>query len=102
MLRFRYTCARHQRDFVAATQRAGCFNLSHIDQIRRRVLAWMSARFPRLVFEHFSEESCLGCKLEASGIPLTEVQSVIMELAEEFALKEAGEHRSQSRQGLAG
>lgn len=89
MLRFRYTCERHQRIFVAAARRGGCRDFTQMDGIRRRMLAWMSARFPTLVFEHFTEESCLGCKLEANGIPLAEVEPAIVELAQEFAPAEA-------------
>jgi hypothetical protein len=65
MLQFRYTCARHQQMFIEAATRAGCSDPAEMDDIRRRLLAWLSARYPRLVLEHFHEETCLGCELEA-------------------------------------
>jgi hypothetical protein len=89
MLRFRYTCRSHQRMFIAAAERGGCFDRSQMDDIRRRTLAWLSMRFPKLVLDHFNEESCLGCKLEANGIALAEVENVITELARAVAPIEA-------------
>jgi hypothetical protein len=65
MLRFRYTCARHQQMFIEAATRAGCSDPAEMDDIRRRLLAWLSARYPRMVLEHFHERTCLGCELEA-------------------------------------
>jgi len=29
------------------------------------LLAWLSARYPRKVLDHFQEGTCLGCELEA-------------------------------------
>jgi hypothetical protein len=68
MLRFRYTCPRHQQVFIEAAKRGGCHDLAKMDEVRRKTLAWLSFRFPRMVLDHFNEESCLGCKLEASGM----------------------------------
>jgi len=65
MLQFRYTCARHQQMFIEAATRAGCRDPAEMDDIRRRLLAWLSARYPRMVLEHFHEGTCLGCELEA-------------------------------------
>ncbi len=66
MLRFRYTCARQ-------------------DEVRRKTLAWLSVRFPRMVLDHFNEDSCLGRKLEASGMVTAEVESIITELSKRVA-----------------
>jgi len=65
MLQFRYTCERHQQTFIAAAQRAGCSDAADMDDIRRQLLAWLSARYPRLILDHFREGTCLGCELEA-------------------------------------
>jgi hypothetical protein len=65
MLQFRYTCERHQQMFIDAVTRAGCSDPAEMDDIRRRLLAWLSARYPRMVLEHFQEGTCLGCELEA-------------------------------------
>jgi hypothetical protein len=65
MLQFRYTCERHQQVFIDAVKRAGCSDPAEMDDIRRRLLAWLSARYPRMVLEHFQEATCLGCELEA-------------------------------------
>jgi hypothetical protein len=51
--------------FIEAATRAGCSDLAEMDDIRRRLLAWLSARYPRMVLEHFHEGTCLGCELEA-------------------------------------
>ncbi len=65
MLQFRYTCERHQQMFIDAVKRAGCSDPAEMDDIRRRLLAWLSARYPRMVLDHFQEGTCLGCELEA-------------------------------------
>jgi hypothetical protein len=85
MLSFRYTCARHQRVFIEAAKRGGCYDLTKMDEVRRRTLAWLSVRFPRMVLDHFNEDSCLGCKLDACGMGTAEVESVITELSKSFA-----------------
>ncbi|HWI28570.1 MAG TPA: hypothetical protein VN668_16470 [Stellaceae bacterium] len=92
MLRFRYTCLRHQEAFVAAAHRAGCRELEKMDEIRRKTLAWLSARFPRLVLEHFNEESCIACKLEANGFDTHEVERVVSDFAREMAPETAKDH----------
>ena len=33
--------------------------------LRRRLRAWLSARYPRMVLAHFDEATCLGRELEA-------------------------------------
>lgn len=92
MLRFRYTCLRHQEAFVAAAHRGGCRELEKMDDIRRKTLAWLSARFPRLVLEHFNEESCMACKLEANGFDLGELERAITAFAREMVPERAKDH----------
>ncbi|HWG79255.1 MAG TPA: hypothetical protein VN681_05740 [Stellaceae bacterium] len=65
MAQFRYTCARHRQMFIETVTRAGCTDPAEMDDLRRRLLAWLSARYPRMVLEHFEEATCLGCELEA-------------------------------------
>jgi hypothetical protein len=81
MYHFRYTCPRHQRAFVEAAKRGGCGNFAKLDEVRRKTLAWLSVRFPRMVLDHFNEESCLGCKLEENGADLRDVEHFIIELS---------------------
>ncbi|HZB90519.1 MAG TPA: hypothetical protein VE397_03695 [Stellaceae bacterium] len=88
MLHFRYTCRRHQRDFVEIARRGGCHDPAEIDEIRRKTLAWLSTRFPRMVLDHFNEESCLGCKLDANGVELKEVERAILEFSRRLAARE--------------
>ncbi len=65
MLRFRFTCQRHQRAFIEAVQSAGCFDPAQMDEVRRRMLAWFSRHYPSLVLDHFRDQTCLGCEFEA-------------------------------------
>jgi hypothetical protein len=88
MLQFRYTCPPHQRMFIDAVKRGGCHDPEKIDEVRRKTLAWLSIRFPRMVLDHFNEESCLGCKLERSGVGLEELGHVITRLAASVAAAE--------------
>jgi hypothetical protein len=81
MLHFHYTCALHQRMFIDAVKRGGCHDPAKMDEVRRKTLAWLSIRFPRMVLDHFNESSCLGCKLEWSGVGLEELGRVITGLA---------------------
>ena len=82
MLQFRYTCARHQRMFIESATRAGCCDPAAMDDIRRRLLAWLSARYPRMVLEHFQEGTCLGCELEARFGDASEVERVRVVIGE--------------------
>jgi hypothetical protein len=88
MLQFRYTCALHQRLFIDAVKRSGCHDPEKMDEVRRKTLAWLSIRFPRMVLDHFNESSCLGCKLEQSGVGLEELGRVITRLAADVAAAE--------------
>lgn len=89
MLRFRCTCAHHQDVFVAAARRGGCFDLGEIDVLRQKTLARLSAVYPRAVLDHFNEESCLGCKLEAGGIDLGEIERLVTGLARELCAQKS-------------
>lgn len=80
MLTFRYTCQRHQQIFVEAVRSAGCFDPAQMDEVRRRLLAWFSERYPRLVLDHFEQGTCLGCEMEARFGSLNEVIRAIEEL----------------------
>jgi hypothetical protein len=88
MLHFRHTCSRHQQAFVEAAQRGGCDDFAKMEIVRRKMLAWLSAKFPRMVLDHFNEESCLGCKLEATHVDLKEIERVFGELAKGLAPNE--------------
>lgn len=81
MLNFRFTCEKHKQVFIAAAKRGGCHDPARMDEIRRKTLAWLSQRYPRAVLDHFNEESCIACKLEANGIDIGEVEQVVTELA---------------------
>lgn len=77
MLAFRYTCQRHQQMFIDAVQRAGCADPGAMDDVRRRLLAWFSQRYPRLVLDHFHLETCLGCEVEARFGSLRDIGQAI-------------------------
>ena len=81
MREFRPTCLRHEKQFVAAVRRGGCDDPAKVDALRQKTLAWLAARFPRMVLDHFNEKSCLGCALEANGVDAAEIERVITDLA---------------------
>jgi hypothetical protein len=85
MLQFRHTCARHQRVFIEAAKRGGCSDLEKMNEVKRKTLAWLSLRFPRIVLDHYNENSCLGCKLEAGGLGTAEAEDIITEISKSFA-----------------
>ncbi len=89
MLHFRHTCSRHQQAFIESAKRGGCRDPADIEVVRRKTLAWLSAKFPRMVLDHYNEETCLGCKLEANHVDLKVIERVIIELANGLAPKEA-------------
>jgi hypothetical protein len=84
-----YTCARHQQMFVEIVRRGGCFGRTRTHDLRRKTLAWLAVRFPRMVLDHFNEGSCLGCKLESNGLDVAEIERVITGLAQGLSLDEA-------------
>jgi hypothetical protein len=83
MLSFGRTCARHQRMFVEAAERAGC-DFTRLNEVKQKTLAWLSRHFPRAVLDHYNEGCCLGCKLEGNGTDLGEIERIITELAKGF------------------
>jgi hypothetical protein len=78
--------------FLEAARRGGCRDPDELDAVRRKTLAWFSARFPRMVLDHFNEDSCLGCKLEISGVGLGEIERVVIDLAARLTTREVEEH----------
>jgi hypothetical protein len=81
MLAFRYTCQRHQRIFVNVLTRQGCTDPVKMDEIRRRILAWLSAKCPRAVLDHFNEECCVACLLETDFVDMNEIYAKLGEMA---------------------
>ena len=64
MLGFRYVCERHQQLFADSVVREGCCDPERMEKARRRLLAWLSEKYPRLVLDQFNNEACLGCAIE--------------------------------------
>ncbi len=95
MLRFRFTCKRHQRAFIDAVQSAGCFDPAQMDEVRRRMLAWFSRHYPSMVLDHFRDQTCLGCEFEAHfqnvGEALEAVKGLAKELLGRNAKSEGGQ-----------
>jgi hypothetical protein len=87
MLQLRHTCTRHQRAFLDAATRGGCQNDKNLEAVRRKTLAWLSIRFPRMVLDHFNEESCLGCKLELCGMGQEEIERVVADLSKDICTR---------------
>lgn len=56
-----------------------------LDELRKRTLAWLSREYPSAVLEHFNEQSCLACKLEAAYGDLGDVVRGIIELAKRLS-----------------
>lgn len=52
-----------------------------MDEVGRQTLAWLSARFGRLVLDHFNERRCLGCKLEANGVDVAQVERAVTQIS---------------------
>ncbi len=80
MLNFRYTCQRHQQRFIAILHGVGCCDPAVMDDVRRQMLAWLSRKYPRAVHDHFADETCLGCVLEADCADMEEVYRTVAEL----------------------
>jgi hypothetical protein len=77
VLDFRYVCARHRARFIEAVEREGCRDPAAMEQVRRRLLGWLSETYPRLVLDHYNDESCLGCGLDAWCIDLTDMYAAL-------------------------
>jgi hypothetical protein len=85
VLAFRYVCARHRAQFIEAVAREGCRDPAAMEQVRRRLLAWLSQTYPRLVLETFNTECCMGCGLDAWCIDLADMYAAIARFAREAA-----------------
>jgi hypothetical protein len=80
MLGFRYVCGRHQQLFVDAVERAGCRDPERMEEVRRRLLAWFSENYPRMVLDQFNRRGCLGCAIEAAHIDPGAMRQAIRDL----------------------
>ncbi|HZB91921.1 MAG TPA: hypothetical protein VE397_10795 [Stellaceae bacterium] len=85
MPQFRFTCQRHQRWFLELAAEAGCTDPAKLDELRGKILAWLSARYPRHVLDHFNEGSCLPCKLHAAHVDVAEIVRIVVEHARRLA-----------------
>jgi hypothetical protein len=85
MVRFRYTCPRHQALFLEALREEGCTDPAKMDEARRMVLSWLSEKYPRIVFEHFARESCIGCDFEAARLGLDDIAERLRQVARKLA-----------------
>ena len=85
MLGFKYACQKHQQMFIDAVTREGCRNPEEMEKVRRRLLAWLSEKYPRLVFDQFNNEACLGCAVEEAHIDLRPIYDAIHRIVQEFA-----------------
>ncbi len=54
MLTFHHACSHHLRMFIEAAKRGGCYDPEKMDEVRRKTLSWLSARFPRTALDHFN------------------------------------------------
>ncbi len=97
MLKFSYTCPRHQRKFVAAVKRAGCSNAAKMEEVRQRLQGWFAQHYPQLMLDHFREGTCLGCDIEALGGDLGQIDRAVLELATTRAAEQRRERRERTR-----
>lgn len=79
--KFRYTCLRHQALFFDAAAKAGITDPGQLDLLRKRLLAWLSNEYPRMVLDHYARGSCIACDLEAAGIGLDDMRRALESLA---------------------
>lgn len=85
MPKFHFTCDRHQRQFLELAAGAGCTDPERLEELRAKILAWLSARYPRHVLDHFNEESCLPCKLHDAHVDTAEIARAVVEFARRIA-----------------
>ena len=85
MLGFKYACQKHQQMFVDAVTREGCCDPEEMEKVRRRFLAWLSEKYPRLVFDQFNKGTCLGCAVEEAHIDTRPIYDAIRRIVHEFA-----------------
>jgi hypothetical protein len=93
MLHFRRTCSRHQQAFIDAAQRGGCDDPAKMEVVKRKMLAWLSTKFPRMVLDHYNHSVCLACKLEENGVDMKVIERVIIDLSKGLAPDEAQRRR---------
>jgi len=72
----RFLCSRHQQTFVDLLTREGCCDAELMERSGRRLLAWLSQKFPWLVLQQFNAEGCLGCALEDAHMEAEAEQAV--------------------------
>jgi hypothetical protein len=63
--------------FVYAVTQERIFEPERMEQIRRRLLAWLSEKYPRLVLEQFNAEACIGCAIEKAHIDTGDMRDAI-------------------------
>ncbi len=97
MVRFQYTCLRHQQWFIDVVTRAGCSDSAKMEDVRRQLRAWFSRRYPRLMLDHFRLASCLGCDIEALFGNLNEIDQAIRELVSVRAIEQRHGQRERAR-----
>jgi hypothetical protein len=87
MVKFRYTCPRHQALFIEILREEGCADPAKMDEARRMVLSWLSEKYPLIVFEHFHRESCIGCDFEAARLSLDDIAERLRHVARRLAAR---------------
>ncbi len=97
MVRFQYTCLRHQQWFIDVVTRAGCSDPAKMEDVRRQMRAWFSRRYPRLMLDHFRLGSCLGCDTETLFGNLNEIAQAIRELVSVRAIEQRHGQRERAR-----
>jgi hypothetical protein len=85
MLGFRYVCQRHQQLFADTVAREGCCDPEKMEKARRRLLAWLSEKFPRLVLDQFNNEACLGCAIEKARLDTRPIYDAVRQIVREIA-----------------
>ena len=84
MLKFRFTCPRHQALFIEILRQEDCGDPVKMDEARRMLLSWLSEKYPLLVLEHFAHARCIACEFEAAGLSLDDVVARLRDLAREL------------------
>jgi hypothetical protein len=85
MLGFRYVCERHQQLFADTVVREGCSDPERMEKARRRLLAWLSEKYPRLVLDQFNNEACLGCAIERARLDTRPIHDAVRQIVREIA-----------------
>jgi hypothetical protein len=80
MLGFRYACQRHQQLFADTVTREGCCDPAEMEKARRRLLAWLSEKYPRLVLDQFNNEACMGCAIERARLDTRPIHEAVRQI----------------------